>query len=174
MNGNLMKYKLVRACISDLDDIISFEKSVLNDSSEYSSRRSLYNYIKSLNSNFLLIKSSNKICGYGLAVLRHFKNKPSARILKIAVKSGHRRKGLAVQLLEELEQFAVNNSMTGIFAEVRESNHPSLRLFQKIGYQKTKTLFDYYSCLDNSYELENGIKLYKHLVAKRQSLLARD
>ncbi len=174
MNRNKIEYKLVRACIFDLDDIISFEKSVLNDSSEYSSRRSLRNFIKSLNTNFLLIESSDQICGYGLVVLRHFKNKPSARILKIAVKTGYRRKGLAALLLNELEKFAVRNSMTGIFAEVRESNKASLQLFHKLGYQETKTLFGYYSCLDNSYELENGIKLYKHLVAKRQSLLAKD
>lgn len=168
MNRKITEYKLVRACIFDLDDIISFEKNVLNDSSEYSSKRSLQNFIKSSNSEFLLIKFEKQICAYGLITLRHFKNKPSARILKIAVDKGFRRIGLASKLIGELEKFAVKNSMTGIYAEVRESNKASLSLFQKLGYKKTKTLFGFYSCLDDSFDLENGIKVFKSV--ERQSI----
>ena len=161
MNRNKNRYKLVRACIFDLDDIISFEKRVLNDSSEYSSKRSLQNFIKSSNAEFLLIKNNEQICAYALIVLRHLKNRPSARIYKIAVDKCFRRIGLASKLIGELERFAVENSMTGIYAEVRESNKASLSLFQKFGYKKIKTLFGFYSCLDDTYDLENGIKLYK-------------
>ena len=168
MKKNGIEYKLVRACIFDLDDIISFEKNVLNDSSEYSSKRSLKNSIKSSNSEFLLIKHSGKICAYGLLTLRFFKQKPSGRICKLAVDKGFRKTGLATKLINELEKFAVKNSMTGIFAEVRESNQASLSLFQKLGYKKTKILFSYYSCLDDSYELENGIKLYKPILLQNR------
>ena len=157
------KYQLLKAGISDLADIIDFEKRVLNDSSEYSSKRSLQNYIKSSNSEFLLIKYCGKICAYGLLTLRYFKQKPSGRICKLAVDKGFRKAGLASKLINELEIFAVRNSMTGIFAEVRESNQASLSLFQKLGYQKTKILFGYYSSINGSYNLENGIKLYKGL-----------
>ncbi len=167
MKRNRIKYKLVRACIFDLDDIISFEKNVLNDSSEYSSKRNLQKYIKSSSSKFLLIKFEKQICAYGLIAIRHFKNKPSARILKIAVKKGFRRIGLASELICELEKYALKNSMTGIFAEVRESNMASLNLFQKLGYKITKTLYGYYSSINGSYDLENGIKLYKILYGGR-------
>ncbi len=163
MNRNLKKYKLVRACIFDLNDIVSFEKSVLNDSSEYSSKRSLQNFIKSSNSEFLLIRFEEQICAYGLITLRHFKNNPSARILKIAVNKDFRRIGLASKLICELEKFAVENSMTSVYAEVRESNIPSLNLFRKLSYKKTKILFGYYSSINGSYDLENGIKLHKSL-----------
>ena len=157
------KYQLIKAGISDLADIIDFEKRVLNDSSEYSSKRSLKNFIKSPNSEFLLIKHCGKICAYGLLTLRYFKQKPSGRICKLAVDKGFRKAGWATELINELEKFAVKNSMTGIFAEVRESNQASLSLFQKLGYKKTKILFGYYSSINGSYDLENGIKLYKNL-----------
>ena len=157
------KYQLIKAGIYDLEDIVDFEKKVLNDSSEYSSERSLKNYIKSSNSEFLLIRYFGKICAYGLLTLRHFKQKPSGRICKIAVDKKFRRIGLASRLVCELEKFAVLNSMTGIFLEVRESNSASFKLFQKLGYKETKVLFGYYSCINGSYELENGIKLYKSL-----------
>ena len=157
------KYQLIKAGISDLADIIDFEKRVLNDSSEYSSKRCLRNYIKSSNSEFLLIKHCGKICAYGLLTLRYFKQKPSGRIFKLAVDKDFRKAGLATKLINELEIFAVRNYMTGIFAEVRESNQASLSLFQKLGYKKTKILFGYYSSINGSYDLENGIKLYKGL-----------
>ena len=155
------KYQLLKAGISDLADIIDFEKRVLNDSSEYSSKRCLRNYIKSSNSEFLLIKHFGKICAYGLLTLRFFKQKPTGRICKLAVDKGFRKSGLATKLINELEKFAVKNSMTGVFAEVRESNQASLSLFQKLGYKKTKILFGYYSSINGSYDLENGIKLFK-------------
>ena len=161
------KYQLLRAGISDLADIVVFEKKVLNDSSEYSSIRSLKNFIKSPNSEFLLIKHTDKIIAYGLLTLRHFKQKPSGRICKIAVDKSFRKLGLANKIIGELEKFAVKNLMTGIYAEVRESNIASLNLFQKLGYKRQKTLFGYYSSINGSYELENGIKLYKGL--KQQS-----
>ena len=157
------KYQLLKAGIFDLAEIVDFEKKVLNDSSEYSSERSLRNYIKSTNSEFLLIKYLGKICAYGLLTLRNFKQKPSGRICKIAVDKNYRRTGLASRLVCELEKFALLNSMTGIFAEVRESNSASLKLFQKLGYKKINVLFGYYSCINGSYELENGIKFYKNL-----------
>mgnify|MGYP002626083857 CR=1 FL=1 len=157
------EYKLKRACISDLDGIIDFEKKVLNDSSEYSSKRSLRGYIKSLQSEFLLIKCNNNICAYGLLSLRHFKNKPSARIFKIAVDKDFRKLGLASKLIYELEKFAAKNCMTGIYAEVRESNMASLNLFKKFGYKKTRTIFGYYSSINGSYDLENGVKVFKSI-----------
>ncbi|MBQ2592270.1 MAG: GNAT family N-acetyltransferase [Candidatus Riflebacteria bacterium] len=161
------KYQLSKAGISDLADVIEFEKKVLNDSSEYSSVKCLKSFIKSINAEFLLIKYKDKICAYGLLTLRHFKNKPSARILKIAVDKTFRRLGLASRLISELEKYALKNSMTGIFAEVRESNTASLALFQKFGYKEARILFGYYSSINGSYDLENGIKLYKILYGGR-------
>jgi ribosomal protein S18 acetylase RimI-like enzyme len=158
------KHKLVKACVSDLEDIKFFEKKVLNDCSEYSSTRTLKKLIKSNNSLFLLIKeSSNIICGYGIVTLRHYKYTPSGHIYKIAISNAHRKIGLATKLLKELEKFVLDNNFHKIFAEIRESNKASLNLFNKLGYKHLKTLFGYYSCLNQSYDLENGIKVYKYL-----------
>ena len=59
MSFNSIKHKLSKACVFDLEDILSFEKQVLNDSSEYTSKRSLKRLIKSANSEFLLIKNQS-------------------------------------------------------------------------------------------------------------------
>lgn len=164
MDSLIFQHKLVRACVSNLEDIILFEKSVLNDISEFTSKNNLIKLLKSSNSCILLIKNANdNICAYGIATLRHYRNNPSGHIYKIAVDKDCRRIGLATNILKELEKYIVQHSIYKIYAEVRESNTASMNLFKKNGYKKLKTLFAYYTCLDESYELENGIKLYKIL-----------
>lgn len=162
MSKKNIEHKLLKACVFDLDEITFFEKQVLNDSSEYTSARNIKKHIESKNTCFLLIKNKdNRICGYGIATLRHYSPTPSAHIYKIAVSPEFRRLGLGFKLLKELEKFIVKKNIFKIYAEARENNNASLGLFQKSGYKRIKTLYAYYSCLDESYELENGIKLCK-------------
>ena len=162
------EYKLEKACIFDLEEIILFEKQVLNDSSEYTSKKNLKRIIKSPNSEILLIKNrENKICSYGIATLRHFKSVSSGHIYKIAVLPEFRRIGLATRIVKELEKFVSRNNMFKAFAEARESNKASLALFEKSGYKRVKTLYGYYSCLNDSFELENGIKLCKVIIKQQ-------
>ncbi len=163
MNSEPFKHKLVKACVFDLEDIVVFEKQVLNDSSEYTSKSNLKRLINSTNSEFLLVKNhKNRICAYGIVTLRHFKI-PSGHIYKIAVLPEYRKKGLGTKILLELENFVYKNSIFKIFTEIRQSNRASLGLFQKLGFNSIGILYAYYSCLDDSYELENGIKLCKKI-----------
>ena len=161
-NRKTIKHKLVEACVFDLDDIFIFEKQVLNDSSEYTSKKNLNRIIKSPKTQILLVKDSKgRICAYGIATLRYYKPIPSGHIYKIAVLPEYRRLGLGSELMKELEIFIYKNKIFKVFAEVRESNEASLGMFQKLGYKRAKNLYGHYSCLDDSYELENGIKLCK-------------
>ncbi len=163
--SNKLKHKLIKACVSDLDEIKFFEKQVLNDSSEYTSARNLKRIIKSADSEVLLVKDGkNKICAYAIVTLRHYKNVPSGHVYKIAVTQEYRRRGLATELIKKLEEFVINNSIFKIYAEARESNKASLGLFKKQGYKEVKQLFAHYSCLNNSYELENAVQLCKLLL----------
>ena len=59
MDSLIFQHKLVRACVSNLEDIILFEKSVLNDISEFTSKNNLIKLLKSSNSCILLIKNAN-------------------------------------------------------------------------------------------------------------------
>lgn len=159
-----LEHKPVKACVSDIDEIIIFEKNVLNDSSEYTSKSNLKRLIQSSNSEVLVIKNKKKIYAYGIVTLRHFKNLPSGHIYKIAVLPELRNCGIATAILSELEKYVTRNNIFKLFAEVRESNKASLSLFQKLGYMPIRNLFGYYSCINNSYELENGIKLCKKII----------
>lgn len=144
--------------------IAAFEKAVLHDCSEYTSSRQLTRYLNSPDAAIVIIyDNKEQICAYAIGTVRHFK-KPSGHILKIAVRKNMRRKGLGTKLLNILESYFLQKSMTKIFAEVRKSNIASLEMFEKSGYKSSGTLFGYYGCQNEDYNLEDGIKLVKKLV----------
>lgn len=151
--------------------ISDFEKEVLNDSSEYTSKRQLGFYLKSSDAKVVVLyDSSNRICAYAIGTVRHFK-RPSGRILKLAVRKDKRRKGFGKRLLAILEDYFRKKSMEKIFAEVRKSNNASLSLFKKSGYKISGTLFGYYGCQNDDYILEDGFKLVKELDVKQTNLI---
>ena len=143
--------------------ISAFEKEVLLDCSEHTSRRQLVRYLKSPNvAVVVLYDDSKKICAYGIGSFRRFK-KPSGRILKLAVRKDVRRKGFGMMIVNCLECFFLQKSATKVFAEVRQSNTASIMLFQKSGYKISGTLYGYYGCQNESYNLEDGLKFLKEL-----------
>lgn len=151
---------VIKADITDLAEIVNFEKEVLNRL-EYTSVHVLRRIIKSKTAEVLIIKDKGTICAYAIGSLRFFK-KPSGYIYKIAVKESMRRNGLASHILNSLEDFFVKNSMEKSFVDVRESNKSSLALFRKNGYETVKKPSFYFSS-DEGWELEKGVKFSKVL-----------
>lgn len=72
---------------------------------------------------------------------RHFKKpKTSYYIHAIAVFELHRRQGLAEKLLERVEQVAKKIGQSEIALEVVSGNITALRLYDKFGFKKIKTV----------------------------------
>lgn len=70
----------------------------------------------------------------------------------IIVDFNKRRKGIASKLIEQLDEFDVNN----ITLEVRESNISAINFYEKNGYKKI-------AIRKNYYKEENGILMMKKL-----------
>ena len=66
------------------------------------------------------------------------------RILTIDVSAEHRRKGIGLRLLQEVERVFRNESVEVCYLEVREDNVAALSLYQKHGYKKVRKLRNYY------------------------------
>jgi [ribosomal protein S18]-alanine N-acetyltransferase len=62
----------------------------------------------------------------------------------IVVSSGERRKGIGGRLLRALMDAACQSASESIFLEVRESNHPARRFYQKTGFQQAGLRKGYY------------------------------
>ena len=67
-----------------------------------------------------------------------------ADILNVCVAPEARRRGLAEALMTELERRLIPKGVEKITLEVRVSNEPAIRLYEKLGYSQVGTRKNYY------------------------------
>ena len=67
-----------------------------------------------------------------------------ADILNVCVRPEARRRGLAEALMTELERRLLPKGVEKITLEVRASNEPAIRLYEKLGYSQVGTRKNYY------------------------------
>ena len=118
--------------ISELDEAIfsgniwgidSYRKSTVNE----------YDYLT-------VAMDSSKLAGF--ALLRCFDD---AELIRIAVDTRQRRHGIGERLLDNLLQEARTREIHNIFLEVRSSNVPAIRLYEKAGFINAGIRKGYYS-----------------------------
>ena len=68
-----------------------------------------------------------------------------AEIHDVAITTKFRKQGRAAKLVLEFERRAAEMGSTQVFLEVRASNDPAKRLYQKVGYRSEHTRRHYYS-----------------------------
>ena len=131
---------------SDLNTIASFEKEIFSDDAF-----SLDTLKKSLNDDHFigLVATDNELIGY--LFISYFGNE--ANILKIAVDSNNRNKGIATKLLNQMFDTLKNICVENIFLEVDENNLVALGLYRKLGFEKTRIRYMYYKNGANAIEM---------------------
>ena len=109
--------------------------------------------IKNKNYNYLVAKSNDgKIIGYiGISYVLD-----SADIISIVVHKDYTKKGIATLLLQEIFTFAKENNIQKIMLEVRSSNLPAQKLYEKHGFKQITIRKNYYDNTEDAliYEKE--------------------
>ncbi len=108
------------------------------------------------NSISLVAKENEKIVGFIIGRIHVERKSLIGHILTIDISPAHRRKGIAVKLLQEIERIFKEKGVKVCHLEVREDNVAALSLYQKSGYKKIGRL-------ENYYENAHGIYLRKTL-----------
>lgn len=93
-----------------------------------------------------------------IALLSGYFAEGEGDITSVAVEPEFRRNGLANKLICEFEKTLPNNT-ENIFLEVRESNVPAIKLYQKCGFEKLSTRKNFYTN-----PRENAIVMIKKLI----------
>lgn len=93
-----------------------------------------------------------------IALLSGYFAEGEGDITSVAVEPEFRRKGLANELICEFEKTLPNNT-ENIFLEVRESNVPAIKLYQKCGFEKLSVRKNFYSN-----PRENAVVMVKKLI----------
>ena len=109
--------------------------------------------IKNKNYNYLVAKNNDgKIIGYiGISYVLD-----SADIISIVVHKDYTQKGIATLLLQEVFAFAKENNIQKIMLEVRRSNLPAQKLYEKHGFKQIAIRKKYYDNTEDAliYEKE--------------------
>lgn len=98
------------------------------------------------NSKYLVAKINDEVVGFAgfIPVL------DEADISNIVVNKNFRNQKIGSQLLEELLKLAASMNIKTINLEVRKSNIPAIRLYEKYGFQVCGTRKNYYDNVEDA------------------------
>ena len=78
----------------------------------------------------------------GLLLCAHFADE--MEILTFGVIPEYRRQGMGIQLLNQMFEYAHQNSISKIFLDVVEDNIPAIKLYEKMGFSLMNRRKGYY------------------------------
>ncbi len=148
-----VNYRVARP--EDLPDIIYINRVCLPENyPEYFFEYHLENWPKA----FLVAEVDGKIVGYvmsrvelGAGFLSGFLVK-RGHIVSIAVLEGYRRRGIGEKLMRlAMEAMKTEYGATEVYLEVRVSNKPAIKLYEKLGFKIVRVLEKYYSDGEDAY-----------------------
>ena len=106
------------------------------------------------NSCFAIAVEGEEILGYmGMSYVLD-----EGYVYNVAVFPQHRRKGVAQKLIEALTQVSMENELSFLTLEVRESNAAAIALYEKFQFEKAGIRKNFYS-----QPQENGVIMTKML-----------
>ena len=100
--------------------------------------------LTSYNSVSLIAREEGNIVGFVIGVIQAEENSLIGHIVTIDVSRSHRRMGLGIRLLQEIERIFKEKGVETCCLEAREDNRVALNLYQKLGYRKIGKLKNYY------------------------------
>jgi len=101
---------------------------------------------------------NNMIAGFIIGLIQNSNETRIGRVYTLDVAVKHRRKGIGLKLLNELEQLFIEKGVKNSYLEARTDNVAARELYDKHGYTEVKQLKDYYS------KGVHGILLVKRLL----------
>jgi len=111
-------------------------------------------FYESFPEGFLVALDQHTIIGFLIGI----KTAPStARILMLAVKDIHRRRGIGTALLQQFLQELHHHDVTSVDLEVRTSNQPALVFYQTHGFILQGMLPYFYQNGENAYSMRKEL-----------------
>jgi ribosomal-protein-alanine acetyltransferase len=100
--------------------------------------------LQNSNSISLVAKEDGNIIGFIIGALFMEDGNIVGHVLTIDVSPSHRRKGVGLKLLQEMEKIFRDRGAKVCRLEVREDNVAAISLYRKLGYRKVGMLKHYY------------------------------
>jgi len=135
----MLGLELRKAVTADLPDIHAIEiESFADDAWDFEVFASI---LTESDVQFMVACLDNVVVGY---YVLSFKSSERAKIGAFAVKSSHRRTGIAKLMMENILLTCSNNSRENIMLEVKAANNPAISLYSSFDFVIESHEKDYY------------------------------
>ncbi|MBK8814228.1 MAG: GNAT family N-acetyltransferase/peptidase C39 family protein [Methylococcaceae bacterium] len=151
------------AQLNDLEDLVALENASFN--TDKLSRRSFKHWIGTDHRALLVAMFDNNLVGYVLII--YHPGTRLARMYSLAVDLQHRGFGIAKQLIVAGEQAAHDDGRLYLRLEVSVDNHPAIKLYESLGYQKFGIYRDYYQDHKDALRYQKRIRHYSDTLHHR-------
>ena len=134
---NINKTKISELSKEDIQDILNIQKE---QNIYISSEENILNDLGHTTFKYFTLAYENTIIGY-----ISFSHVIDIEIEAIVIKKDFQRLGLGTLLLNFVFEFAKTNNIENIFLEVRVSNTPARKLYDKCGFKEINIRKNYYN-----------------------------
>ncbi len=155
MVGDLLSIRIRRAATDDLEMLYSIERECFTI--EAFTKEQLAYLMENPKAISLIARIGDEIAGFIIGLIHDYRTTRTGHVYTIDVAVKHRRKGVGLKLLKELEQKFMENGVEICYLEARRENVVALELYRKHGYKELDVLRNYYS------EGVDGVRLMKKL-----------
>ena len=138
-----MPIKIERVRLSNLDALSRIERESFT--SEAYTREQIASLLESPNAVSLAAKVNDEIVGFIVGLTETGEDVTFGHVVTLDVAVKHRRAGVGLQLLDQLEQVFRRKGVKTIYLEVRIDNEAARELYRKKGYTDLVSLEDYYA-----------------------------
>jgi len=144
----------------DLDALLALEEVCFEV--DRLSRRSFQRWLNGESCIFLVAEDANSgLVGYGLVLLHS--GTRLARLYSIAVSPEQRGRGIAQQLIKDLEDAAEEEDRFFMRLEVAKENFSAVRLYERLGYIVFGEWADYYEDHSDALRMQKRIRFPEHV-----------
>jgi len=157
MVGESLSITIQRATINDLETLYQIERECFTI--EAFSKEHIAYLLQNPNTISLVAQTNGEIVGFIVGLIHRQNKMITGRVYTIDVASKHRRKGVGLKLLDELERIFIKNGVEISYLEARTDNIAALELYRKRGYVEVEKLKKYYRGIQ-------GVRLKKKLEPK--------
>jgi len=150
-----MPFKIEQASLNDLDALHRIERECFTV--EAFTREQILYLLKSPNAVSLVAKKEQEIVGFIIGMIENYGGVKVGHVYTIDVALKHRRAGLGLRLLDELEHVFFDRGVKTIYLEVRIDNEAARALYRKKGYTELEPLENFYA------KGRHGLRMKKEL-----------
>jgi len=154
MVGESLSITIQRATIKDLETLYKIERECFTI--EAFSKQHIAYLLENPNAVSLVAQINSEIAGFIVGLTHRLDKMITGHVYTLDVAVKHRRKGVGLKLLDELERIFVKRGVKICYLEARVDNMAARELYRKHGYVEVEKLKKYYRGI-------HGVRLKKKL-----------